>query len=485
VFTIKRLALAVLGLALFAIGITETLDPDMWWHLRTGEVILTSGIPRVDIFSFSMLGSPWITHEWFSQVFMWFLYSRGGFPCIIVVFALLGVLTFSFVYYSCEGRPYLALLLTLLSYATTKLVWGARPQIFNIFMLALFIWLLTRIRNKKTNWKWLYIFPLFIGIWVNFHSGYLMGVVLLATYLLGDFLEGLVSGPQKGRFGKQELQHLVWVIPLCFLFSLMNPQGYHLWAYPFETLASPVMQTQINEWQSPDFHDRLFWPFLITLGLGVASFMLPRRRTTLTDAILFIGTLSISLISRRHIPFFAIVAIPILSRNIMSSCAGTRWNEFFCGQPSLSGLPKMAQALHWVIALAGILGVSFWAHLKIEDNDHAIAKTYPVEAVKFLEQKKLDRARGFHEYTWGGYLIWKGVPVFIDGRGDMYGDKFLSGYLDTYRLNTDWDKAGDQYKIDYVLIESGAPLKSVLRLNPKWKEIYSDKVTVIFLKKSF
>jgi len=482
-FTIKRLAFSVFGLALFAIGITETLDPDMWWHLKTGQVILISGIPGVDIFSFSMMGSPWITHEWLSQVFMWFLYSGGGFPLVIIIFALLGVLTFSFVYYSCEGRPYLALLLTLLSYAAAKLVWGARPQILNILFLAFSLWLLTRIRGKKTNWKWLYIFPLSIGVWANFHSGYLMGIVLLAAYLIGDSISLFLSGPKEGSFGKTELKHLAWVIPLCFLFSLINPSGYHLWGYPFETLASPVMQTQINEWQSPDFHDRLFWPFLFTLGLGVASFMLPRRKTTLTDAVLFLGTLSLSLISRRHIPFFAVVAIPILSRNIMSSCRGTSAADFFEGRFSLKKTPWAMQALHWLLTLAGILAVSFWVHLKIEGNDRSVAKTYPVEAVKFLKQKGFDLKKGFNEYTWGGYLIWKDVPVFIDGRADMYGDKFLSNYLDAYRLDADWGKAADKYKIDYVLVESGAPLKSVLRLSHQWKEIYEDKVAVIFFKK--
>ncbi|MCZ7669684.1 MAG: hypothetical protein M5U34_22160 [Chloroflexi bacterium] len=96
--SIRKLFTWLFVLALFAIAVRETLDPDMWWHLRTGEYILQAGIPRQDVFSFTVPEHEWITHEWLSQVVMWGIYQVGGLPGLILVFAGLTTLTFWLVY---------------------------------------------------------------------------------------------------------------------------------------------------------------------------------------------------------------------------------------------------------------------------------------------------------------------------------------------------------------------------------------------------
>ncbi|MEJ2748246.1 MAG: hypothetical protein P8183_10115, partial [Anaerolineae bacterium] len=126
----RRLFVFLFVLALLAMGVRETLDPDMWWHLRTGEYILQAGIPRHDVFSFTVPHHEWVTHEWLSQVFMWLVYQWAGLPGLMVVFAALIALTFWLVYRCSVGRPYLAAFVTLLAAITSAIVWGARPQIF-------------------------------------------------------------------------------------------------------------------------------------------------------------------------------------------------------------------------------------------------------------------------------------------------------------------------------------------------------------------
>jgi len=76
--SIRRVFLILFGLQLVSIGVFNTIDPDMWWHLRTGELIWTQGIPRHDPFSFTVAGGEWITHEWLSEALMWAFYRVGG-----------------------------------------------------------------------------------------------------------------------------------------------------------------------------------------------------------------------------------------------------------------------------------------------------------------------------------------------------------------------------------------------------------------------
>jgi hypothetical protein len=132
--TIRRLFAALFFIALFVMGVRETLDADMWWHLRTGEYIVQNGIPQQDVFSFTVPDHAWVTHEWLSQVVMWLGYEAVGFPGLIVLFALLTAVTYWLVYLVCDGRPYLAGFVVLLAAVTSAIVWGVRPQMFNLLL---------------------------------------------------------------------------------------------------------------------------------------------------------------------------------------------------------------------------------------------------------------------------------------------------------------------------------------------------------------
>ena len=122
--TIRRAFVILLLAQLFSMGVRATLDPDMWWHLRTGEAIWNDGIPRHDIFSFTVPDHEWITHEWLSDVLMWRIYESLGLPGLSSVFAALSALAFWLVYRCSEGRPYVAGLIVLVACFT-----AARPLV--------------------------------------------------------------------------------------------------------------------------------------------------------------------------------------------------------------------------------------------------------------------------------------------------------------------------------------------------------------------
>jgi len=187
--TVRRLFTALFLVALFAMAVRETLDPDMWWHLRTGEYILQAGIPRQDVFSFTVPDHEWITHEWLSQVFMWGVYRIGGLAGLIVVFALLITLTFWLVYLVTPGRPFLAAFVVLLAAFAAAIVWGARPQIFNLLLTAVFVYLIERFKDRQIGRRALWLLPVLSCLWANLHSGYLLGVVLLGAYTAGEALQ--------------------------------------------------------------------------------------------------------------------------------------------------------------------------------------------------------------------------------------------------------------------------------------------------------
>ncbi|MCA9946363.1 MAG: hypothetical protein KC449_22925, partial [Anaerolineales bacterium] len=484
----KRLFVALFAIALFTMAVRETLDPDMWWHLRTGEYILQHGIPAQDVFTFTVPQHAWVTHEWLSQLIMWLVYLAGGLPGLILFFAALIALTFGLLYLACAGRPYLPAFIVLFAAITSAIVWGARPQIFNLLLTAVFVLIIERVKDSKWRPRTLWWLPLLTLVWANLHSGYLLGVVLLGTYAVGDLAQRWLATKTERTLGKTAVTHLFAVTFVSFLAAAVNPSGIELWVYPFLTLGSGAMQAYIQEWLSPDFHQTYFWPFAGMLALGVLGWIFSKndRSTltptlslkgegavlspyegegqgggethapvTITDLLLFLGTGAAGLLSARHIPLFAIVATPIIVRHwlavldldptgLISRTANPQREK-----PLGSGLFVV---LNWVILLVAVGTAVLYTLTKIDNNQTAIAARYPVAAVDYLQETGLDEARGYNSYNWGGYLIWRGVPVFVDGRADVYGDPFLLRYRETFEVRATWQEPLDEYNVDYVLM---------------------------------
>src|SRR5215472_8817601 len=89
-------------------------DPDLWWHLKTGEIIWnTHKIPTTDLFSFTTNHHPWIAHEWLSQLTIFGAYHAGGYTGLMVWLCFFSAAILIAVYSLCSlysGNPKIALI---------------------------------------------------------------------------------------------------------------------------------------------------------------------------------------------------------------------------------------------------------------------------------------------------------------------------------------------------------------------------------------
>src|ERR1051326_1220533 len=84
-------------LMIFALAVRQSafIDPDLWWHLQTGQDIVASrAIPQTDIYSCTKAGSEWVTHEWLSEVVIYAIFRASGWAGLLVAFA--GFITAAF-----------------------------------------------------------------------------------------------------------------------------------------------------------------------------------------------------------------------------------------------------------------------------------------------------------------------------------------------------------------------------------------------------
>lgn len=104
----KRTFLAIVFLGILALSARSVSDPDVWWHLKTGQLIAqTEGVPRTDSFSFTRAGYPWVAHEWLTELFIYGVYRISGWGGLIVVFALMVSAAFFLVYLRSAPDPFL------------------------------------------------------------------------------------------------------------------------------------------------------------------------------------------------------------------------------------------------------------------------------------------------------------------------------------------------------------------------------------------
>ncbi|MCX6035326.1 MAG: hypothetical protein NTV38_10180, partial [Chloroflexi bacterium] len=255
--TIRRLFFIFLFFSLFLMTLCPIADPDFWWHLRTGQLIVqTHAIPNIDPFSFTNSGKPWVAHEWLSELLIYGLYRLGSYGLLIFVFSLVitGAFLFAYLRSPQESRPYIAGFTLLLGAIATAPTWGARPQMLSLLITSLFLYLLDRYR-KEDKLKYIIPLPWITLVWVNLHAEYFLGLAIVAIYIAGGLIDLLKTKLQKKESPNaptlKSILTLCAVLGVSILATFANPNGLHILLYPFQTLTSQAMQQFIQEWFSP------------------------------------------------------------------------------------------------------------------------------------------------------------------------------------------------------------------------------------------
>ncbi len=463
-----HLFLAVLFLGLFAMAARNVTDPDIWWHLKTGEFIAThKSVPHADPFSYTRAGEPWVAHEWLTDLFLYQVQHTAGFGALIVIFA--GILTASFylLYLRCGPAPYVAGIATLFAAWATKPIWGVRPQVLSFLLTSLWLLILERSdRNPKLLW---WTAPLTL-LWVNLHAGFALGLGLSALFLAAALLERFLGHSAPNPPWRMTASILV----LDVLLVPLNPNGTRLFSYPIETLRSTTMQNYIVEWASPNFHRSEYWPFLLIVLATFATLSVSRIRVRPRDLLVLLVSLYAGLVSIRLMPFFILIAVPIISGRL---CV---WPKTTANSRRLP--PAFGAYLNVAILVAMAVFASAHVASVIQRQPQAEADQFPLRAVSFL-QTHPPAGPIFNDYDWGGYLIWKlspRIPVFIDGRADVYGAQLFHDFADAYQLKGPWQQILQRWHVETIIVPPDSALATGLHNIPAWIVSYRDSQAIVF-----
>jgi len=464
-----RVFLAVVFLGLFTMAVRNVTDPDLWWHLKTGHYIAEhKSVPHADPFSFTRAGEPWVAHEWLTDLLLYEVDRVAGWGGLIVVFAAILCAAFVLLYLRCGLDPYVAGVATLCAAWATVPVWGVRPQVLSLLLTSLWLLILERAeRNPRLLW---WTLPLTL-LWVNLHAGFALGLALSALFLAGGVIEGALGfHPQPNA---PRLRTAAFIFVLDLMIVPLNPNGLRMFSYPIETLRSTAMQTYIAEWASPNFHHAEYWPFLLVVLATFAALSWSRLEVRPRDLLLIVVSLYAGLSSIRMMPWFVLIAVPLLSERLGTWQGGNsqRQHPQAASRSVLNGVIVLAMAVFGTVHVVQV----------IRSQPQAEMQRFPVRAVAFL-QTHPPFGPIFNHYDWGGYLIWRLYPstrVFIDGRADLYGQLQLDQFADTYQFKGAWQQTLQRWHIHTVLVPADSALATGLRSSPGWTVSYEDSQAVV------
>ncbi len=550
---IKFNVLAIFIIMLFCFALTpKTLQNDTYYTIAIGEHIMENGIDMVDPFSWHE-DLPYTYPHWAYDVATYLVFQAGeaigigGFMAIYIATVLLSISLGIVVYYALRKickNDLVSFFITLAIMYLLKNFIAARAQLVTYILFALTILFIENFiaTGKKRYAVGLIIIPIIIAnvhaaVWPFYFVLYLPYIV---EYILAAFSESQIYYKLVIKFNKRKLKkmtlknkpqekidamtkkiddwqavmekaemkrikrrehpykiilnkdnnikYLIIIMIICIFTGFLTPIGTTPYTYLPKTMAGNTMNS-ISEHLPLTLINDLKTLTVIVLFLLILIFT--DTKIKLRDLFMVGGLLLLAFMSRRQVSMFVLIGGIVFAKLIVALIDkyDTKGTE-----QTMKAMTSMAGRI--ITLLLGII-VSFMLYRGKPNSPIIDESSYPVKACDYiLENIDISTMRIFNEYNYGSYILYRGIPVFIDSRADLYTPEFngkkneegkyvgrdiFSDCINISNISTYYENKFEQYGITHVLIRDNSKLNMFLsRDKEHYKELYSDDSFVLY-----
>lgn len=443
-------AAALWGLA---VGLQPLGDNSALTHLATGRLILESGVPRHDPFSFTAAGHPWTVSSWLASVGMALAErvneGHGVLLARTVVTTALAGLAWRLT------RPAGALAGRIVAVGVVLVVgtgaWPERPLLLGLLFLALLAVMAET--GRGSPWA---AAPV-MWLWVNVHGSFPLGLVYLGVRLVGRRFDRAPPG----RLPAVAVAALVGTAA-----GALNPVGPRLLVFPFRLLGRRDVLARVVEWRSPDFSQ---WANLVFLvGLVVALLVAGRRRSW-EDGLVAAVFGAAACLGQRNMTLATVAIAPVLARGL-------------AGIGTVDGTQRNRATAAGAVALGAVAALLVATALQRPAYDLG---RYPVRQLEWMERRDLLDGRVATQDFVGNLIVAREGPVgrvFFDDRYDLYPRPLINDAVALLDGDEGWQRRLDAYRIDVVLWQRSKPLAGLLALDPGWRIVRRDAGWVVAVR---
>ena len=545
---IKFNILAIVAIVLFSAVLAPiTFQNDTFYTIKIGEHILQTGtVDMQDPFSWHE-GLPYTYPHWLYDIMIYLFYNIGGFTGIfistVVLSSILGVVIY-ITNNKISKNNLISFVITLGTMYMMKDYIAARAQLVTFILFELGILCMENfLDSKKIRYG---IGILVIGILIaNIHAAvwpfmYVLFLPYLAEYILNfdymklyykikdkyynfridkyknskkadektsdkiDKLNNKLSesklqevkqlanrekrrkNPYKIRMKK--IPAVKWLILIMIIYAftgLLTPIGDTPYTWTYNTMRGNTTES-INEHLPLTLIDEK--TLMVIIAFIIAILVFTDVKIRLKDLFMIGGLTVLMFISRRQTSMFFLFGSGVLAKLIADLIAkydkdGTE--EF--KKIMVSTLGTIATLL--IIALLMIIQIKG----KVDDK-YVNTKSYPVDAANYIKENlDLSSIHLFNEYNYGSYLLFEGIPVFIDSRADLYTPEFnktaeypegrdiFSDYMKTSSIARYYENTFDEYDITHIILYKNSKLSMLLSKDSEgYTRLYTDDNFVIY-----
>jgi hypothetical protein len=468
--------LVVVGTAAMELKFS-VLDLDVWWHLKSGDwIVQHAAFPHTGILSRTAADRPWAAYSWGYEVLLSRFYAWFGLLGVGIYGTALTVLVALAVYWmvrSLCGRFWPACLLASVASYAFLFTMMPRPVFFSIMLCCATLTLILQAQGND-HVQTLYWLPLFFLFWVNLHIQFIYGLAIVAVFVaatIGVHLaEHLGVNPELFATPKFRAGTLLGVFGACFLATLIGPYSYHVYGVILGYSRSQLIYSIVQELQPLSFRASNNY---VELLLGGAAFVALgwQKKLDLFKLLLLVMANMVAFRTMRDSWFLCVIAAACIADTLGADAEP---------EPRESPL-ELGGVLVSVLVI--LLLFASTTDFTLPGIDRAISGRFPVMASNFVHQNRLPGPI-YNTFDWGGFLTWymPEYPVSIDGRTDLYGDALTKLLVDTQTGAGPY--TGNPYlgEARLVLLHRQDGLASALRVDPHYRKVYEDQLTVLFVR---
>ena len=532
--------IAIVLIAIFCVAMTPvTLQNDTFYTIKIGEQITETGVDMQDHFSWHE-GLAYTYPHWLYDLITYYIYTGFGMTGIYVTTCILTVILGISLYIvntKIAKNQLVSFILTAIVIYMIRGYIAARAQLVTFI---LFVWIIYCIemflKNRKMRYAvglvliatlianlhcavWPFIFVLFLP----YIAEYILALIAEVTIYrklnikilkfrirlltksgkdvdkklaLEEKLKEIVAKNEKIKIKREEelknpykikftknpnVKWLILVMIICAFTGLLTPLGNTPYTYLVKTMEGNTTQN-INEHLPMTIIDETEALSAIVVVLAILTFT--KTKIKLSDLFMIGGLCLLMLASRRQMTMFCLIGVLVV-------------NKMICGLFELytkNGLERLTQMIAskvgYILMMVIMLALSYHFYEPKQNDEYIDESSYPVQACDYiLENIDLGQAKFYNEYNYGSYMIYRGIPVFIDSRADLYAPEFsgkeediFMDFINTSSIGEFYEDTFEKYEITHVITYKNSKMNMIIKetKDPNYKELYEDDYFTIY-----